>query len=126
MCILSLHVLPLVYACCCIDLYAYCCSELILHLLISSLFFFFNTTDKNSKPANKTRSTRPRDTETASVGDRDSSIETESTISLASMTGYYRDFIPAYASHSYHLTEATKMDSEYCYLRNCLSSSQSL
>ena len=46
--------------------------------------------------------------------------------SFLGMTGYYCDFIPAYASHSYHLTEATKMDSEFCYLRNCLSSSQSL
>ena len=58
--------------------------------------------------------------------------------SFLGMTGYHRDFIPAYVSHSYHLTEATKktapdsvlwtdaLDSEYCYLRNCLSSSQCL
>ena len=45
--------------------------------------------------------------------------------SFLGMTGYYRDF-PAYASHSYHLTESTKesagdvvmwtdaLDDEYC------------
>ena len=55
--------------------------------------------------------------------------------SFLGITSYYRDFIPAYASHSFYLTEATKksnpdtvtwnddLDKDYCYLRNCLSSS---
>ena len=54
------------------------------------------------------------------------------------MTSYYRDFILAYASHSFYLTEATKksapntaawnanLDKEYCYYHNCLSSSSCL
>ena len=52
--------------------------------------------------------------------------------SFLELTGYYRDFVPDYASHSFHLTEAMKkstpdrvnwtddMNIEYCYLRECL------
>ena len=59
-------------------LYAYCCPELILAIpLISSLCFYFCMTDKTS---HTTRSIRPIDTETASVGD----VETRSTINHAS------------------------------------------
>ena len=58
--------------------------------------------------------------------------------SFIGITGYYHDFIPNYASQSFHLTEATRkaapdrvtwtpsLDQEYCYLKLCLSSSSCL
>ena len=57
---------------------------------------------------------------------------------IQDITGYYRDFILGFASHSYHLTEFTKktapdnvqwtnsLDSEYSYLQSCLCSLPSL
>ena len=58
--------------------------------------------------------------------------------SFLGLTGYYRDFVPAYASNSYHLTESTKksapetvswttdMNKEFLYLRDCLCSAPCL
>ena len=54
--------------------------------------------------------------------------------SFLGLTGYYRDFIPAYASHSIHLTEATRksapekvlwihsLQEELEYLKKCVCS----
>ena len=54
------------------------------------------------------------------------------------LTGYYRKFVPEYASHSFHLTETTKksapervawskaLDSEFIYLKECICSSPCL
>ena len=58
--------------------------------------------------------------------------------SFLGLTGYYRDFVPDSASHSFHLTKAMKtsapdrvnwtddMNIEYCYLHECLCSSPCL
>ena len=58
--------------------------------------------------------------------------------SFLGLTGYYRDFVPAYTSKSYHLTESTEksapeivtwtnhMNNEFLYLHNCLCSASCL
>jgi len=58
--------------------------------------------------------------------------------SFLGLTGYYRDFVPGFASNSFHLTEATKksapdivswstdMNNEFVYLRDCLCSAPCL